>query len=305
MFSLEPELARLRDEGVLPAATADALIARQRREFVSVYGELRMLTWAGVMLIISGAGIVVSKHLDDIGPMAITAIIALASLACYAYAIWRRRISRASLVDDYILLLGALLASTDVGYVEHVFHQRYLLPLVFFHAITAYFFQSRLVLSVALGTLATWLGLERRFEFLWSETTENAERAFACAGIVFAWRFLDARFRPKTTFSRVFDHFATNVAFFGALCLLGDSGTRLIGVGLAVLFAVASAWFGVRAHEEMFVMYAWIYGTIALDTFVATIFEHEESVILLFFVVSTIGAIVGLFMTHARMRRSE
>ena len=304
MFSLEPELSRLRDEGVLAPAAADALIARQRRDVVNLYAELRALTWGGVMLIVTGIGIVVSKHLDEIGPLAIATAIGLASLACYAYALWRRRVARESLVDDYILLLGALLASADVGYIEYVWNQRFLLPLVVFHAVTAYFFRSRLVLSVAIGALATWLGLERRADFLWGETTANANRAFLCAAIVFAWRFLDQRFRSSTIFTRVFDHFATNVAFFGALCLLGRSETRLVGCAIGVLFAIGCAWFGVRVREELFVIYAWVYGTIYVDVFMVDA-VREEVLIFFYLVISTIAAIVGLFVIHSKMRRNE
>jgi hypothetical protein len=308
VFSLEPELSRLRDEGVLPAEAAASLIARERREVVSLYAELRFLTWGGVMLIMTGLGVVLAHHLDEIGPLAIATLIALAAAACYAYALIRRRANRTALVDDYILLLGALLASADVGFIEHQFNHRYLLPLIVFHAVTAYFFRSRLVLSVALGALATYLGIERRAEFLWRESGENAQRAFLCAAIVFTWRFLDARYNTQSTFTRVFDHFATNIAFFGALAMMTDSSTRDLGCLIAVVFAVASAIFGVRAREEAFVIYAWIYGVIAIDVFVVDKVDKmgsSEDLMLLYLIVSTIAAIVGLFITHARLRRSE
>ena len=122
MFSLEPELTNLRDEGVLTAEAAAPLIARERREVVSLYAELRFLTWLGMMLIAIGVGGIVVKHLDEIGPLAIAASIGLASVACYAWCFWRRRTREVSLIDDYILLLAALLASAGIGYIEHQFH---------------------------------------------------------------------------------------------------------------------------------------------------------------------------------------
>ena len=78
------------DAHVSQRAGVAGLIARERRDVVSLYGELRFLTWGGVMLIMIGVGIVVAKHLDEIGPVAITALIAIAACACYAYAIARR-----------------------------------------------------------------------------------------------------------------------------------------------------------------------------------------------------------------------
>jgi len=301
VFSLEPELSRLRDEGVLDADAAAALIARERRDVVSLYGELRFLTWGGVMVIMTGVGIIVAKNIDRIGPITIAAAIAIAACACYAYAVARKRMARTSLVDDYILLLGALLASTEVGYIEHQFHQRYLLPLIVFHVVVAYFFESRLVLSVAIGALATYLGIERRGSFLWSEHGDNAQRAFLCAAIIFAWRFADQRFHLKTTFTRVFDHFGTNVAFWGALALMAEDETRLLGCLLAIAFAVAAAVFGVRAREEMFVIYAWVYGLIAINVLV---FNMNDGLGCFFLPASTITAIVGLYVTHAKLRKA-
>src|SRR3954451_20230625 len=110
LISLEPELTQLPGTGVL--------IARERRDVVSIYPELRLLTWAGVMLISWGVGLYIAKHLDDIGPLAIAAAIGLASIACCASAYWKRS-RAAALVDDYVLLLAALLASADIGYIEH------------------------------------------------------------------------------------------------------------------------------------------------------------------------------------------
>ena len=109
MLSLEPELTTLRDSGAIDDATAARLIAIERREVVSVYPELRLLTWAGVMLISWGVGLFISKHLDDIGPLAIAAGIGIAAVACYAWSFFKRA-RQAALADDYILLLAALLA---------------------------------------------------------------------------------------------------------------------------------------------------------------------------------------------------
>jgi hypothetical protein len=284
VFSLEPEVSR---------------------ERVSIYAELRFLTWAGVMLIAAGVAGIVAKHLDEIGPMVIAGAIVLSSIACYAWCFWRRRSEKASLIDDYILLLAALLASAGIGYIEQQFHllgenwQRHFLFLAALHAAVAYLFDSRLVLSLAIGALAAYFGVERRHAFLW-DGGPNAVRALTCAALVFGWRFADA-LRRGTTFTRVFDHFATNLAFWGALSLLSESTTRIAGCLLAIVFAIASAVFGVRAREEAFVVYAWIYGVIALDVLVVDRMRNE-TLILFYLVLSTIAAIVALFRTHALMR---
>jgi hypothetical protein len=304
MITLEREIADLRDAGAIDPPTAATLIAHERREVVSVYGELRFLTWAGVMLIVSGVGVLVSKHLDKIGPLAIAAAIGVFSLACYAYSFWRRRAGRRHLADDYILLLAALLASADLGYIESQFHllgpswQRHFLILALLHGATAYLFESRLVLSLSITALAAYIGIDRRVEVLFDSGTEFAWRAFLTAAIVGVWRLLQKR----RAFQPLFDHAAANLAFWGALALLAEDRTRLLGCALALVFAGLSAWHGWRRGEEAFVIYAWVYGTIAVDVQICD-WLNDEALIFLYLIVSTIAAIVGLFIIHARMRK--
>src|SRR5688572_14856017 len=102
MLDLSPEIARLRPH--LGDPLTDALVARERREVFSIHPELRVLAWVGAMLLATSAGLVLKKHYEQIGPLAIALLIALAAAGCYAWVWWRR--SSASLVDDYILLLG-------------------------------------------------------------------------------------------------------------------------------------------------------------------------------------------------------
>ena len=310
MISLEREVVRLRNAGAIDPATAATLITRERREVVSVYGELRFLTWAGVMLIVSGVGVLVSKHLDKIGPLAIATAIGIASLGCYVYSFWRRSSGRRNLADEYILLLAALLASAGIGYAESQFHllgpvwQRHFLILAVLHAVTAYAFGSRMVLSLSIAALAAYIGIERRVEVLFDSGAEFAGRAFFCAAIVLVWRWIDAqRRRSAPAFTSLFDHAAANLAFWGALGLVIDGETRLLGCAIALALAGLSAWHGVRKGEETFVIYAWIYGTIAVDVQVCD-WLHAEAPILLYLVTSSIAAIVGLFVTHARMRKA-
>ena len=261
------------------------------------------------MLISTGVGVYISKHLDDIGPLAIAAVIGLAAAACYAWAYWKRSRNTA-LVDDYVLLLAALLASADVGYIEHHYHllgdswPRHFLFLAILHAATAYYFRSRLVLSLSVASLAAWLGIERRsVDGLLEAHVATAVRGFVCAAIVVAWRVIDRKLRPATTFSSLFDHAAANLAFWASLILAMTEETRLLGCAIAIVLAAAAMLYARRTREATFVIYAWVYGTIAVDIAVCNAI-HDEIFITFYLLVSTIGAIIGLFLSHARIRRA-
>jgi hypothetical protein len=312
MITLEPELALLRDGGALDSDAAASLIARERRDAVSIYPELRLVTWAGVMLISTGVGIYIAKHIDDIGPLAIAAAIGLAAAACYAWSYWKRT-RTAAMADDYVLLLAALLASADIGYIEHHYQllgnswPRHFLFLAILHAATAYYFRSRFVLSLSVASLAAWLGIERRsVAAIFDAALETAVRSFVCAAILVVWRAIDRKLRPATTFTSLFDHAAANFAFWGALILAAEKETRLTGCLLTVVLAAASMLYGRRTRNGTFVIYAWVYGTIAIDIAVCSAIDYEYAVLTVFYVlISTIAAIVGLFISYTRLRRTE
>src|SRR5215831_2762044 len=239
MHSLAAELRELQSRGGLDATAAAGALALECRSPFSVFNELRAALYAGVALVVTGVGILIREHLDRIGPLVLILALALVGAACYVPAIRAKsRGTALATVTEYILLLGALIVSAVVGYAESQFHwlganwSRHLLLLAAFHALTAYVFGSRLVLSVALTSLAGWFGIERGPGNLapWQfAAPELGLRALVCAAVILAWRAIDrssqgARFRP------VFEHFAANLAFWGVLGWCSNERWRVVGV---------------------------------------------------------------------------
>jgi hypothetical protein len=310
MLSFEPEVIAARDAGAIDEPTAARLIAIERREIFSVHDELRVLAWIGAMAIITGVGIIIKKHVQDIGPLTLAIAIGAAAAACYGYTVWRRSLGARNLVDDSVLLLGALLVSADVGFIEHQWHvlgaewQRHFLLLAIVHAVGAYVFGSGALLSLSIAALAAWMGIERRAEVLFNATTDLALRAFACAAILVAWREIDRRLRLARDFEPFFEHFATNLAFWGALIFTADRDTRWLGLVIALALATFSLIYGFRRRRELFVIYAYVYGLIAVDIVVSS-FLHDQILSASYLLLSTVAAIVALFVTHMRFRRVQ
>lgn len=302
MLSYEPELTAARDDGVITAETAARLIAMQRRDVFSLFAEIRALAWIGAMLVAGGVSVFISQHIKDIGALTIAIVLAAAAAACYAWA-WLRR-DRASLIDDSILLLGAMLVSADAGWIAsqwHIIGLRTLLFLAIFHAIGAYRYKSRALLSLSIGALAGWLGIDRRLEILFSDNVDLAFRAFICAAILALWREIDRRVRPATTFTPVFDHTAITLAFWGAVILATNRDTTSIGVLFTLTLAALAAVYAFRTHTEAFLLYAVLYATLAVDVWVWRTFPGAtlSSFVTL---VTIIGAVIGLTMAHRRFR---
>jgi predicted membrane protein DUF2157 len=296
MFSLAPELERLRP--LLGDARTDALLARERREIFSVYPELRLASWGGVMLLVAAAGVLLKNNLERIGPLALAIAIAIAAAACYAWVTWRR--DRASLVDDYVLLLGALLLSADIAFIEAQFHvlgeswRQHLLLVAILHGVTAYAFRSRIVLSLAITSLAAWIGVDKRL----SRPGDFAIAAFITVALLLVWRALDRRF-AKTEFSRTLEHFAANLALLGGLATIDFD----VPLGCLITIAIAitvMAW-GFKVGSEWFVLYAFVYAVIAVDVLLIH-FLKTEAIAFLMIVISIIVAIVALFRIHAKFK---
>ena len=275
------------------------MLVAARRDVVPVGDELRTLAWLGVMLIATGVGIVVKKHFNEIGPLTIALVIATAAIACYAFAVWKQ-----SSMRDYIVLLGALLISADVGFIESQWHllgsewQRHFLLLAVVHAVAAYYFSNRAVLSLSIAALATWFGVEGREIF--SSQTDFALRAFTCAAVLIAWRFANR----KPDFASLFEHTATNIAFWGSLTLTVDEPTRYLGLLVTLVFAGLSILYGIKRRLELFVIYGGVYALIALDIVIC--FWIGEPIIAAFYVtISSVAAIVALFVIHARFHEKR
>ncbi|HEV7766829.1 MAG TPA: DUF2157 domain-containing protein [Thermoanaerobaculia bacterium] len=302
MLSFEPELEQLRP--LLGDARTNALVARDRREVFSLHPELRILSWGGAMLLATAAGLVLKNNLDRIGPLALAMAMGLAAAACYVFVWWHR--SRPSLVHDYVVLLGALLLSGDVAFIETQFHllgnawHRHFLILAIVHGVTAYLFRSRLVLSLSITATAAWLGVRGT---MFSAPTEYATRAFACAALLLVWRQAHRMFdrNPLRDFTPTLEHFAANLAFLGSIALIFADDTRVFGCLIMVALAALVVWWGTRTKTESFVLYGVLYGVLAINALLAELVDFE-AIVLLFVVVSVIGAIVALVVIHGRVK---
>lgn len=312
MFSLEPEIERLRP--ILGDAVVRLLIARERREVFSIYPELRLCAWGGAVLLAAAAGVVLKNNLERIGPLALALMIGAAAAACYAI-VWSRR-ARAGVADDYVLLLGALLVSADVAFVEAQFRlfgpqwHRHLLVLALLHGAGAYLFRSRMVLSLSIVALAGWIGIERRgIADAVDEPIEFAFRAAVCAVLLLVWRAADRRIAGAATpeFSPLFEHFAANLGLFAGVALMLEDDSRMAGALVTIAIATGVMAWGFRRRSESFVLYAFLYAVVAFDVLILDLLDAAgtlaEEMVMLVIATSMVAAIVALFVIHARFRR--
>lgn len=274
MHSLEPELRALHAEGLIDEATAARALARDTRRLVSLHAELRVLLYAGVLLVMAGLGIILARNFERIGPLGIVLGVALVAVACAVPAVRRTRAGGTlTVAGEYLLLLAVLLASADLGYAERQFTllgplwSWHLLLLAIAHAAVAYAFTSPLVLAASLTALVGWFGVGGTLGdalHLSHSTPALGARALACALAIAGWRHADRRARPASRFSDVFDHFAINLAFWGAIAWCLEWPWLAAGVPLLVALAYLSVRRGLDAGREAFLVYGTAYTAIGL-----------------------------------------
>jgi hypothetical protein len=291
MHSLEMERQQLQEAGVIDAAAAARAAALERGAIFSVFEELRFILYAAVAAITAGIGLMVKDNLDRIGPMTLIAVLAVVSAGCYAAALrtlWQRK--ERSIGGDYLLLLGALIVSADLGYAESQFHwlgtewQWYLLILAVFHGASAYGFGSRLVLSTAIAALAAWFGIEGRAATLFSvdgSALSLGTHAVICAATLLVWAAANRRLGGPAAFVSVFENFAANIGFWGALALCLRPGYRFAGFGILSALAAASIYKALHSEEEIFAVYGTVYTALALCWLESQIIRYGLAVLLL------------------------
>lgn len=284
MHSLEPEIQQLLRTGELSPAEARQPLARETRAIFSVRRELRAALYFGLAAVMAGVGLVVKENLDHIGPMVIILSIAVAAALCYLPAVLAQRAGQARrLPADLLLLLAALLVSSDLGYAEYRFQllgddwTLHLLVLAAVHGLTAYALGSRLVLSVALTSFALWVGAATTFSgfFPLSRITVAGTgwRTLACALCVVGMRAVHAKkMRSRQDFIDVYESFAVHLAGAGALLLLLPgyldrplpSASLLPGFLVLATVVALIGGIGWRRRQESFVLAALAYAIVGV-----------------------------------------
>jgi hypothetical protein len=311
VHSLEAELRTLHAESTIDDATASRALARDRGQVFSLHLELRATLYAGVLLVMGGLGLILARNLDRIGPLAIVLAIALAAAACGVPAVRAKLAGRAvTVAGEYLLLLAVLLVSADLAYAERQFTllgpswSWHLLLLAIIHAAIAYAFASQIVLAASLASLAGWFGvggtLGDALHFSQSTPALGA-RALACAAVITAWRYTDRRERPDTRFSDVFDHFAANLAFWGAIAWCLEWPWLVVGLPLLAVLSYASIRRGLDTGREAFLVYGAVYAAIGLCA-AAVPRLHGTTMTLGFVLIAVCVAAAALWQLRRRLR---
>ena len=289
------------------------MAAITREEPLSVFLELNVLLYAGVLAFVAGLGWTVSTWSKQIGDVLLVAVLSTLLAACFWYCFsrapaWSSRETPApSPIFDYVLYLGSLVWLVELAYLENRFHlfsgqwNFYLLATAGLFFFLAYRFDNRFVLSLALSSLAGWFGLTISH---WPAHQDASYRQYAllyCLLVGAGGTALE-RSGLKTHFFGTYLNIAANVLFWALLSgVFNPRGYGLWFLALLIACGASLAW-GLARRQFVFVVYAAVYGYVGVSSRLLRSVT-DASAVLSYFVVSAVAMLVLLVYIGRRFGR--
>ena len=290
--------------------------------------EIRTLLYAGVLLLTSGAGVLLAQHHHEIGPFAIAGAIGLAAAGCLGWVArsapplsWGE-VASPTLAFDYVLLLGLLVLAADLAYVEAQFSvlgprwAHHLLLVATIYLAAAYRWDARAVLGLALSTLAAWCGISVSLGAAapgrvlagpagLDPAADLRATAAALGALYVAAAIASVRLRRKAHFEPVY---ATSglLLLLGALVsgALGDRTAWPAWVAALLLVAGLVVWASLRYGRSLYFALAIAAAYLGVLRPLFAPFHHRSRALpFLLAALLGLGAVALIFAAHRRMDR--
>jgi hypothetical protein len=308
-------LEEWKERGVISPEQCTLLAGLVRGEPFSVFLELNVLLYAGVLAFVGGLGWTITTWSQQMGDVLVLAILCAILAACFWYCFSRApgwspaETPSPSLVFDYVVYLGCLTWSLGLAYLENRFHflsgkwDLYLVATAGLYFFLAYRFDNRFVLSLALASLAGWFGLTISH---WPSHQDATYRQSAIVYSVMVGVAAAAlqRLGLKPHFFGTYLNVAANVLFWALLSGVFES--RGYGLWLLALLAAcgASLGWGIARRQFSFVAYAAVYGYVGVSSILIRNMHGDTAVLSYFFFTGVIMVVVLVLVARRFSRES-
>lgn len=223
----------------------------------------------GVLSFVGGLGWTMRAYVANLGDAAILSVLSLVAAAAFYYCFAKvapyanSEVESATLALDYVLYLGCLVLSAEISYIEYRFHlftnwhHHLLIASVIFGGL-AYRFDNRFVLSLALSSLAGWLGLRvSGVDLVAADPLRATALVYgAFVGGIGTWL---ARQGIKAHFLDVYLHLSTLVVLAALASGIAEPRLGLIYLGLLLSLCAAAIALGIHHRKFAFVTYGVLY----------------------------------------------
>jgi hypothetical protein len=307
-------LARLeqwKDSGLITPSQFEVIGRIVRKERFSIFVELNALLYLGVVSLIAGVGWVIQAYFANAGDAAIISSLSLLLFLSFYYCFTRSlpystaQVESPNIAFDYVLYAGCLLFALEVAYIENRFHllndnsDLYLLGSALIFFVLAYRFDNRLVLSLALSSLAGWFGV-RLSESPFRYGDSLRPYAIAYGLVITALAGVFHKGAIKKHFTETYVQIAANVMLIALVSgVYDENATWLYLPGSLGLAAVAIVG-GLKFKRFAFVAYGTVYGYIGISIEILRKSSTDSTFALTYLIVSGLG-VLGFMVFVARL----
>ena len=300
--------------GVVSEEQHAMLTALVRRERFSVFVELSALLYLGVLSIVGGLVWTFREYVASLGDVAILSILALLMVLAFGYCFSRTapysndEVEAPSLVFDYVLYFACLVFSATLAFIETRFAifqgwDTHLLIAALVFGALAYRFDNRFVLSLALSTLAGYLGLKMAiFDTLHNDRVRFVAVLFGA--FVIGVGLLLHRQAIKKHLLDVYLQLGVNAILLATMSGVLEPGFGLAYLAALLILSATAIYLGIRHNRFAFVAYGTLYGYVGLSARLLNA-VGTPTLALIYFVVTGSIVVFALVVLARRFGREE
>ncbi|HZR64907.1 MAG TPA: DUF2157 domain-containing protein [Terriglobales bacterium] len=285
-----------------------------RGEPFSLFLELNILLYAGVLAFVAGIGWTVTTWSQQLGDLVIVGVLSALLAVCFWYCFSRAsgwspaETPSPNAIFDYVLYLGTLVWCIELAYLENRFHvlsgqwDFYLLATAILFFFLAYRFDNRFVLSLALSSLAGWFGLKIS-NWPSRQDTLYRECALLYCLLIGVGAVILQRRNLKPHFFGTYLNIVANVLFWALLSgVFNREGYGIWFLALLLACAASLAW-GLTRRHFAFVAYSAVYGYVGVSA-ILILNIYDGTSIFAYFAITAVLMLVALVYIARRFGRS-
>jgi hypothetical protein len=291
------------------------------RKIISVFYELRIILYLGVMLFTTGVGILIYKNIGEFGHLALITILFIMTAYCFHYALRNvpeysnEKLTPPTPYFDYIVLLGCLLFISVLGYLQFQYELfdegmglTTLVTAAFFF-FAAYRFDPLGVLSLAITALASFWSISISPQKWYSGNFLSESNLHVTAmvfGVVVGGTalLLDKK-GIKKHFTFTYLNFCSLIFLIGATSgMFIDDHVYLIFLLSLYAGCAAIAYYAHLKKSFLFILYAFVFAYIGTTYMLSDIINYEPGLWFMYLIASCGGFIAFILRYKAYFKRA-
>ncbi|GAO45269.1 hypothetical protein FPE01S_04_05130 [Flavihumibacter petaseus NBRC 106054] len=264
------------EEGLISAGSLEKIREKEKPGPTSLHWEWRSLLYLGIILFLTGTGIIIYTHLQQFGYFVIIGTLILLISLSYTYCFFVKppfswsAMASPNIWYDYSLLAGGSLLVLLAAYLQSQFNffgsswnLDLFVPMVMLF-FTAYYYDHRGILGMAILSLAAWLGITINNATAFGLNLLNEPDVIrtlfllGCGLIALSVVIGQNRFKPH--FQEIFHQFGIHFAGVAAVAgVINESKYYLIWLAILLVLAMYLMRTAFRKKSTYYLVAACLY----------------------------------------------